>query len=422
MRRISRNCLLLLLVWGLTSCSSDESVDRSHSFRTYREDGVVIAETTGGPKYKGELFRYEKILELKEDTSNDESMFYRPWGIMYRPWGIMEGDDGRYYMNDGGHKRIMVYDPEGNYLFGFGRGGQGPGEFERPLLISAKDDRICIYDGDLYRISWFNMEGVLQETIRLPDVMGRPMSFYLGPDRALIGFRTIRPRGSSFTYEQGFTIAATPEGDTLAYCQTEQVQVGVRTTVDQGGRPLPTGGPIYFSPKARGLYHPAHGIVMTTGEEPELHCYDLTGQLTRIIRIDLEPEPVTQEDRAKILAESDRDIAESEGMARAIHTAVRKVVTFRDHKAYWDWIEVDTEGYLWLKIPEWYYDLEGQGIGARFHVISPEGEYLGTSRQPTMMGDMANGNIYLIESDPETAAETPTIYRIIPAVRGLKYP
>ena len=415
MGRLGSNYSGFLFTLLLLACSGDRGSAPSHSFQVYTENGVTIAETTGGPRYEGELFRYEKLLELKEDTTSDESMFYRPWSIL-------EGDDGRFYLNDGGHKRIMVYDPEGNYLFGFGGGGQGPGEFERPLLLSVENGRICVYDTRLFRVSWFNMEGVLEETIRLPDEMGRPSALYPGPDRSFIGIRSTRSRGDNFTYEQASAIASTLEGDTLAFCQTEKIQVGVQTTVDQGGRPLPTGGPIYFSPNTRGLYHPAHGIVMTTGEEPELRCYDLTGQLTRIIRVDLEPEPVTQEDRAKILEESDRAIAENEGMALALHTALRKVITFRDHKAFWEWIDVDAEGYLWLRIPEWYYDLEEQGIGARFHVISPEGEYLGTSRQPTFMGDMSNGKLFLIVSDPETAEEIPTIYRIIPAVTGLKYP
>ena len=278
--------MLLLFLLLLSACA--ELSESGHTFRIIEQDGVTIAETTGGPRYEGELFRYEKLLELREDTSSDESMFYRPWSIM-------EGDDGRFYLNDGGHKRIMVYDREGNYLSGFGGSGQGPGEFEWPQLLSVGDDRICVYDTRLYRVSWFNMEGVLEETIRLPDEMGRPNALYIGPDRSLIGIMSTRPRGDDFTFEQAFAIVSTPEGDTLAFCETEQVQVGVQTTIDQGGRPLPTGGPIYFSPKARGLYHPAHGVVMTTGEEPELRCYDLTGNLTRIIRIDLEPDPVTKD-------------------------------------------------------------------------------------------------------------------------------
>ena len=77
----SRRILTCLFSICLISaaCSSDETA-QTHSFQIIEEDGIPVAITSGGPKYEGELFTYEHVLDLQEDE-RVESLLYNPTGF-----------------------------------------------------------------------------------------------------------------------------------------------------------------------------------------------------------------------------------------------------------------------------------------------------------------------------------------------------
>ena len=57
------------------------------------------------------------------------------------------------------------------------------------------------------------------------------------------------------------------------------------------------------------------------------------------------------------------------------------------------------------------------------HIINPEGRYLGMTRLPSDLGwSIYDGKLLNIDRDEETGARIPTVYQIVPAVSGLKYP
>jgi hypothetical protein len=73
-----------------------------HRFRTYTEEGVRVAETTGGPAYAEPLFRFEEVLQLKQDPAQEAS-------LLNRISSFDRGPDGRYYVLDGGDQRVVVF-------------------------------------------------------------------------------------------------------------------------------------------------------------------------------------------------------------------------------------------------------------------------------------------------------------------------
>ena len=64
---------------------------QTHQFKIIDRDGIIVATSTGGPKYSGELFSYEKVLALHQDPNNDESMLFRPHPFLIGP-------DGYFYV------------------------------------------------------------------------------------------------------------------------------------------------------------------------------------------------------------------------------------------------------------------------------------------------------------------------------------
>jgi DNA-binding beta-propeller fold protein YncE len=77
------------------------------------------------------------------------------WG----PRGIAVDPQGRVLVADSGNKRIVVYDPDGNYVTQFGTGGMDVGQLEEPVGI-AVDSQGRVYVADTWnqRVQVFTSE------------------------------------------------------------------------------------------------------------------------------------------------------------------------------------------------------------------------------------------------------------------------
>ncbi len=122
-----KTCISLLVLCLVPSCDGNQYA-RTHSFRITSEKGVQIATTSGGPAYTEPLFRFETILELRQDEANEAS-------LLFRPRQLSEGPNGHYFVTDTGNSRVAIFDSQGGYLKSFGQQGSGPGEFRRNFRI-----------------------------------------------------------------------------------------------------------------------------------------------------------------------------------------------------------------------------------------------------------------------------------------------
>ena len=136
--------LLLGGLLALASCS--ERGEEGHRFQTLTQEGVPVAVTNLVPRYEEPLFWYEEMVRLEQDES-------RPETLLYQAYDYIMGDDGRYYVSDRGNGRVAVFDPDGRFLFGFGREGEGPGEFRYPGLLSVEEGVVTLYDSGNRRVS-----------------------------------------------------------------------------------------------------------------------------------------------------------------------------------------------------------------------------------------------------------------------------
>ena len=67
-------------------------------------------------------------------------------------------------------------------------------------------------------------------------------------------------------------------------------------------------------------------------------------------------------------------------------------------------------------------DTRKEGEDWLFHVIDPEGRYLGSTGLPTGRPQIAGGRLMCFIEDPETGESTPTVFALRPAVEGFIYP
>lgn len=406
----------LVLLLSAVACSRGSDTNPTHSFRIFEEDGVTIAETIGGPKYQEPLFTFEEMLILRQDPENEDSMLYRA-GMFLR------GDDGRYYVADSGAERIAVFDENGGYLFDFGQQGYGPGDFASLGWLNFVNGELHIYDMTVERVSRFSLEGELLGMVSTPlsiaPVSGYLFRMHLTPEYQPVvitqqdDYRSgeVRRRRCGFLYSV--------EGDSLLAAQSDWVlSEKVYPVGDQfNSVNLP------YRPSPQVCYSPRHGFIMGTGAEPVLDRCSLDGRRSQI-RFDEEQVPVTAEDRRRARASYDERIAEAEGARKAMLKAEKDVLEWPDHRPFWQQFEVDDQGFIWLDVYRTYQEMLAEGMSPLFMVLSPEGEYLGQVRMPSHSGakGFSNGYLMLVRYEPETGEQFPTVYRILPAVRGLKYP
>ncbi len=415
-----RNLLILSI---FAACSSRKD-DTAHSFRVYEENGVTIADNTGGPKYEGEIFKYERVSELLENPENEGS-------LLYRAFDFFMDESGYFYVDDYGNHRIAVFDQIGQYSHSIGREGSGPGEFRRTIVITEiHGDTIHVYENFQDRITRFHADGTLIDviTVRNPTVFVNRV-YHIGGDLflSLALEQTATSRDPVLFRSQGFFHNS--QGDTLWSRSTTWVEPYYRIP-DSNSMNRFLYGAIPSSAYRRGW-----GWIITTGNDPSLGVHNVDGTIRLRIMLDLSRIQVTREDyeRCRSLMNQLIDHADSIGALQGGNTSQieawknvlrqeRSNLRTKEFKAFWTSAEIDDAFYLWLEVPEFDLQREESGGGSMYRILSPEGEFLGLTRRPKGSSRVCYGHLLAEEMDIELGQYKHVVYRIRPAVEGLKYP
>jgi len=337
--------------------------------------------------------------------------------ILGRPLnrGLVD-EDGNIYIIDQAPNRIACFNSEGNFSHNIGRGGQGPGEYSsRPTLISVRDGVVTVFDNNLGRVSTFSTDGTFLESATITNTRRR---FSIDTFLKLSDGRTVTTesihRGrideQSSTYMTLTILDAS--ADTIVHLITDTVM---------GSYSMPDGGIGYrfFGGYPEIEFHPRHGIFMTTGEEPVIQVFSLDGVLRRVMKLEMQPESVTDEEKSAFRQSIGRMKNEElrEGMRNRLPH-----ITYCDPKAWWDEIVVEENGFIWAGYPGYTHQAFTHSgvVEYRYRVFSPEGEYLGDTVLPDG-GSISSGHLIAFETNDETQELECFIYRIQPAVAGLNY-
>jgi hypothetical protein len=407
--------LFLLLL--LPGCSG-RSGNPDHEFLTVIEEGVTTAINRGGPRYTEPLFRFEEVLELQEDPANEAS-------LLFHPRGFVQDEAGNSFVIDAGNSRIALFDPGGAFIRGIGREGEGPGEFRYLGEMQVTGGILQVFDSRLNRLSRFRDDGTLLEVIPL------------GPLRADLGLQYIHTALVTATNRLVLTAQQDiPDPDfqvarqRLVVLDAERRLLWESATpeyklvvwaVFRGVRGL--GAPLPFAPMGWIAVQPDQGILVSHGDVPVLTRYDLDGRPQLRIRMDEEPRPFTAADRARVIADYDRRIAEATAASVEQFRAWKDALILPEYWPRWGGAGLDEAGYIWLSVEEHEADREAAGGGTLYRVLDPRGEYLGEVRLPSLhYSRFCHGRLLGQRSDPETGAAHLVVFRIVPAVAGLTYP
>lgn len=413
----------------LIACSSYE--ENSHGFRIFKENGITITETTGGPRYNDELFQYDIELVIPPGDTEESALGF--------PRQFYSDSDGYLYIVDERKAAVLVYHPNGQYSHTIGRKGYGPGDLQHPRVQDVRDGKVTLFDLPTRRLSFFSFEGKLIETISAPSVSGmlamnwNTRVFHILPNgNQMLLFR--HQDMSSFREpERVSALFLSATGDTLANVGTSWVETGYpvegfytfegRRTTSTRGRQFP------YGPKPTSTFNSQIGFVIGNGVDPILTVYDFNAEIQKEIRIIQEPERVDAEMKQQVTKAVEDKIQSSEGVSRLNWQEYLENLSFPTTIAFSADVEVEDSGFIWIKVPQFPTGI-AEYTDSTWRLISPEGEYLGTTVRPEddvrnpvgSWGRVFNGRLLIIHEDDETGEYLPTVYRIRPAVRGLKYP
>jgi hypothetical protein len=154
------------------------------------EDGIKVIKNPNEPLY-GEI-----TLDLEEDLSigNEENENY----LFYHARQIEVDEHGNIYVIDTRNYRIQVFDSHGKYRMTIGREGQGPGEFQIPVMIRINENTGIIYVQDhAYTIEIFDNKG---EHIGELHLKVTPKAFWPYADDNIIAIVSKRKNTLEYTH------------------------------------------------------------------------------------------------------------------------------------------------------------------------------------------------------------------------------
>ena len=75
--------------------------------------------------------------------------------------------DGNMYVSQPNDHWVRVFSPDGAFLFDIGRGGQGPGEFQRMWRIGWLGDTLWVAEGRAPKVNFYEKDGTFLHSVRL---------------------------------------------------------------------------------------------------------------------------------------------------------------------------------------------------------------------------------------------------------------
>ena len=407
--------LLFIILSSILQFNCSGSGESEHEFAQFSESGIPVAVTSGGPRFAGDLFQFDKVVTLQQDPEHPESLIYHGISFLRTEKGFFLGDDGRFFVNDSGNARIAVFDSSGRFERSIGGRGEGPGEFIINEMYELSDGVLKIFDHSLHRTTFFRTDGSLER-------MTRGTGRYLA-DRELF----VRPGGPSHYDENGHLwiaagfITVTAANDSIGSAATREIRIAYEFPTPgrgKGGKARPD-MPFVERPSTRILSDGS--IMLTDGVEPVLWWYWPNGSIRKRIDPGLSMTGVTRQDTRRFLQDLDAQITAANDNDRVFLGWMKAAVVFPEYRTLWSHVSVDDAGYIWVEGFELDFERRDKGGGYTYYILSPEGEYLGTTRAPAA-GRIMKGHFLGDVYDPATGQEDYTVWRLMSAYEDFNYP
>ena len=364
--RVLFAAVAIAVSFGCDSRGSEPASDRSLS----RVDsaGISILTTAGERALTSIGWTVDSVPDLVIGSGPAEG------DQLYRVQGVRTFDDGRILVVDGGSRQLRFLDSEGRLLDRVGRKGEGPGEFEDPILVPLIGvDSLLVWDRYLQRFQYFSEDGVSNRTLFLADrwpAGGRP------PHGAVRGRMLVDEWEIDWFVPASLqTPGPKDTGVNLMWYDPvsgSRVPIASYTVTRdfhfiRAGRP-PILDHIPFTLFPTAAVTPSGGLV-TDGVTFEIREYGFAGEPERILRVDLPGRPVSEAiTEAWLEAELGGQTA-----GTGLREEIIRSMPIPDTLPAFESLLTDDLGYVWAQIYEWdpskrkgwiVFDGEGVALGS----------------------------------------------------------
>jgi hypothetical protein len=399
MRRFDRSALPLLIGGaGILSAACQSDAPRAPRVEVRDSAGVEIVLNLGPITEvpSGWALTPEPILSLGSVEGDEAFQFF---GVA----GAHRYTDGRIGMVNAGSRDVRFYDAEGRHLVTMGRQGGGPQEFQAPVLAGAIGDTLIVVDRAHHRMTFVHPGEGFVGLVRVSDEVGG----YLNPVGMLTGGRIVF--GGAFDMrrigeiQNGMNRAHTfyrscnPDGSLAAdFGDKAGAQFFIRDLEGAGQDARPALIPFGKVPTATAS--PSH-LYFSDQEDWEIEVHAPDGALTRLIRQEWEPVPVTTEHGERYVEEMVAGEGDPEQASR-----IRQYyggLPLPEHFPPFGELKSDQLGYLWVQ------DFQGFSDDApTWTIFDPEGRRAGRLTLPQRFYPIEIGSDYVLglgwdESDVE---------------------
>ncbi len=380
-----RSVTLPLALGVVVGCSGVP--DEGPSMAVRDSAGISIVENGGGRPSDGGgwVVSHQPTVEIGSFDGPEEEQ-------LMRVNGVARLSDGRIAIADRGTLNLRVFGADGSHLLTLGGAGEGPGEFQSvDLAGSLPGDTLVLVDYRLQRVSYFHPEVGFLRSVPMPSTeLYYIRSKGLLSDGSVImealimdalGAEGYERRNTAFVSVSGDGERATdlgrfPGGESVMRTgQTEHGLATYLTTVPFGKSGLSTAKGSFFYYGSQDRY--------------EVQVHDLSGKLTRMVRLDREPTPVTAADLEAYVASEVADAAD-EDEAREVRQQAEAGPVPQFHPAYGQ-ILADPFGCLFVMDSKKPGETE-----AYWSVFDPEGGLVGSFEVPDGVEVLEIGDDYLL--------------------------
>ena len=406
--RISSRTITALAIAG-TACDRPPAEPEAPSVTVWDSAGIEIVENHAPEWGDSALWSVDPdpefviggtaVIESPDDPSH----------LIWRVRGVARLSDGNILVHSGGEEAVFLFEPSGVLVTMIGRKGQGPGEFVRPQHIQVlPGDTIAVWDYGFSRVNYFDSMGTFigARGLDVATVLARTRTdTEYSPESIMIPLLD-----GSFVVQRGIRDYPPPQPGEIQRRPVEYLRIDSDYVLHSFGWwkwdeiiGMRSRRRYFWPPLARRSVVAAGGnspsVYITDGDRFEIHQFAADGALTRILRRDADPVPITGEELAEWRARAaerspqvdwaDWERSLAAAPPREFHPAIL-------------WLRVDTEGYLWV----WESVTEGPSV------FDPEGRWLGNVDIPPGALWIDDEMILMVESDPDTDVQRIEGYRL----------
>lgn len=365
---------LLTVALVLTACGaaapSDEVVVRDSA-------GVRIVENPLPDERVAFVIDAEPELSIGMLEGPDEYTFQ---GIR----ALRRLQDGRIVVAD--VAELKLYDPSGRHLATVGRQGEGPGEFSFLNAVVVCGGELLAGDMRQARITAHGMDGTFLRTIPVPATGNSFLSMGLEGCDAATGRPLLRspvatgPGGQPVEDPDATTTLpvlrldpATGSADTVALVPARTMTRGVRSPM---------------APDYRYAFAP-DGVHVLRTDAIALHTYGPDGALRRIVRVPHTPRPLSADEHDRAI---DERLAQMPAEFAAVMGDRMRDAEVPAHMPAASMLATDAANRFWIRP----YAAPWEDPADTWHVLAPDGAWLGTARLPAGFTPMDIGEDWVL--------------------------